>query len=60
LGFADFALDKGGSRNIFRDCGNLCFVVKPGKRQKGSTALGNTGYLRVTDTGKGVPLKQNP
>lgn len=47
-GFADFAVDKDGSRNIFRDCGNLRFVIEPGKRRKGSTALGNTGYQRVT------------
>lgn len=49
LGFADFAVDKDGSRNIFMDCGKFCFVIKPGKRRKCSTALGNTGYLRVTD-----------
>lgn len=49
LDFADFAVDKVGSRNIFRDCGNLCFVIKLGQRRKGSTALGNTGYPRVTN-----------
>lgn len=49
LGFADFVVDKDRSKNTFRDCGNLCFAIKPGKWTESSTAVGNTILLGVSD-----------